>query len=114
MNSIVAALVNRREFVSAGLAAIGVPAWLPAADRPLTSPPKRTQPGRRKLALLTTTYYYLSHAYHIAGRFLDGYLRSDGYHFPDSDIASMYVEQVGDKDLSKDIARKRDIRHSRT
>src|SRR5262245_14246328 len=114
MNSIVGALVNRREFVSAGLAAIGVPAWLPAADRPLTSPPKRTQPGRRKLALLTTTYYYLSHAYHIAGRFLDGYLRSDGYHFPDSEIASFFVEQVGPRDLSRGVAKDHAIRHVAT
>jgi len=106
--------VNRREFVSGVVAALGVPAWLPAADRPLTSPPKRTQPAKRKLALVTTTYYYLSHAYHIAGRFLDGYLRADGYHFPDSEIASFYVDQVGPKDLSRGIAKNRDIRHAPT
>src|SRR5262245_64931282 len=105
--------MNRRDFLTTTLAA-AIPATIRGADRPLTSPPKRSQPAKRKLALVTTTYYYLSHAYHIAGRFLNGYLRSDGYHFPESDIASMYVEQVGDKDLSKDIARKRDIRHSRT
>lgn len=68
--------------------------WLIAADRPLTTPPKRSVAPKRKLALLTTTYHYLSHAYHIAGRFINGYLRDDGYHFPDSEIASVYVEQL--------------------
>jgi len=106
--------VNRREFVAATLAMGSGATWLRATDRPLTSPPKRTQPAKSKLALLTTTYYYLSHAYHIAGRFLDGYLRTDGYHFPDSEIASFFVEQVGPKDLSRGIAKNLDIRHAAT
>jgi hypothetical protein len=102
--------MNRRDFLTTTLAA-ALPASIRAADRPLTSPPKRPRPAKRKLALVTTTYYYLSHAYHIAGRFLNGYLRADGYHFPDSEIASMYVEQVGAKDLSRGIAKKHDIPH---
>ena len=106
--------MNRRDFLSTAVAIAAAPTGLPAADRPLTSPPKRTQPGKRKLAVLTTTYHYLSHAYHIAGRFLNGYLRDDGYHFPDADIASMYVEQTGTKDLSRGIAKNRDIRHAPT
>ena len=32
------------------------------------------QPGRLKVAALATTYFYLSHAYHIVGRFLDGFV----------------------------------------
>ena len=106
--------MNRREFVSTALVAVGGAPLLPAAERLLTSPPKRTQPAKRKLALVTTTYYYLSHAYHIAGRFLDGYVRADGYHFPDSEIASFFVEQVGPRDLSRGIAKNRDIRHIAT
>lgn len=106
--------MNRRDFLSAALALAAAPTGVRAADRPLTSPPKRSQPAKRKLALLTTTYHYLSHAYHIAGRFLHGYLRNDGYHFPDADIVSMYVEQTGEKDLSRGIAKSRDIRQAPT
>jgi hypothetical protein len=53
----------------------------------------------------------LSHAYHIGGRFLSGYLSADGYHFPDSELASMFVDQVGPKDLSKRIAKDHGVRH---
>ena len=103
--------LNRREFLasSAGVA-LGTSAL--SADRPLTTPPTRSAPAKRKLALLTTTYHYLSHAYHIAGRFLNGYNREDGYHFPDSNVVSVYVEQQGPRDLSKDIAKKHGLRHS--
>jgi hypothetical protein len=105
--------MNRRDFLAAS-AALTIPvAGLPA-DRPLTDPPKRSAPAKRKLALLTTTYHYLSHAYHIAGRFLNGYLRDDGYHFPDSNIVSMYVDQKTAKDLSRDIAKTHGLRQSDT
>ena len=30
--------------------------------------------GRPRVAALASTYFYLSHAYHIVGRFLDGFL----------------------------------------
>jgi len=106
--------MNRRDFLSTAAVLAASPTRLPAADRPLTAPPKRSRPAKRKLAVLATTWHYLSHAYHIAGRFLNGYLRPDGYHFPDADIASMYVEQLGAKDLSRGIAKKHDIRHAPT
>jgi hypothetical protein len=104
--------MNRREFLSASAALAVASQYLPGDERSLSSPPKRREPAKRKLALVTTTYHYLSHAYHIAGRFLNGYLRADGYHFADSDIASAYVEQVGKKDLSREIAKKHGFRLS--
>ena len=100
----------RRTFLSAG-AALAVSPFAAAADRPRTHPPRRTAPAKRKLALVTTTYHYLSHAYHIGGRFLNGYLTADGYHFPDSELASIYAEQLGPKDLSRRIARDHGVRH---
>src|SRR5262245_45670023 len=102
--------MNRRHF----LATLALPGVAAAADRSLSTPPKREQPAKRKLALLATTYHYLSHAYHIAGRFLSGYVRDYGYHFPDANIVSMFVEQVGKNDLSKDIAKTHDVRHCPT
>jgi len=103
--------LNRRDFFAASTALALGPSAL-SADRLLTTPPTRLAPAKRKLALLTTTYHYLSHAYHIAGRFLHGYNRQDGYHFPDSNLVSVFVEQQGPRDLSKDIARKHGLRHS--
>jgi len=81
---------------------------------PRSRPPKRPRPAEKKLAVLTTIYYYLSHAYHIAGRFLDGYLREDGYHFPSFGVASLYVEQVRKNDLSRELAQEHGFRLSPT
>lgn len=103
--------LNRREFLAASSGVALGSSAIPA-DRLLTTPPMRSAPAKRKLALLTTTYHYLSHAYHIAGRFLNGYNREDGYHFPDSNVVSLFVEQQGPRDLSKEIARKYGLRHA--
>lgn len=105
--------MNRRNFLATGAALAASPIAL-ANDRPLTQPPKRPGRAKRKLALLTTTYHYLSHSYHIGGRFLNGYLTTDGYHFPDSEVVSFFVDQVGPKDLSKTIAKDHGVRHCKT
>src|SRR5438874_4928513 len=100
---------TRRDFhtAAAGLAAGGLfGSPLPAADFPRGQPPPRPDKPRKKLAVVTTTYYYLSHAYHIGGRFLNGYLREGRMHYPDFGIAGMYVEQQKDGDLSKELSRK--------
>jgi hypothetical protein len=94
---------------TAGLAvgaALGAPA---AADFPRSQPPPRRRKPRRKIAVVTTAYFYLSHAYHICGRFLHGYPRGGRFHHPDFAIAGMHVEQQKAGDLSKDIARKHGI-----
>lgn len=77
-----------------------------AADSPRSRPPKRTTAPTKKLAVVTTAYYYLSHAYHICGRFLNGYLRDGRFHHADFGIAGMYVEQTKEGDLSRELARK--------
>jgi hypothetical protein len=109
--------LDRRRFLAASaLAASGgfhaPPAW--GADTPRSRPPKRAKPAPKKVALLTSVYRYLSHSYHIAGRFLHGYLKGGEHHFPDLDIASAYVEQVGQSDLSRDLAREYNFRLSET
>ena len=77
-----------------------------AADTPRTRPPKRAKPAAKKLAVVTTAYYYLSHAYHVCGRFLYGYLRDGKMHYPDFGIAGMYVEQQKANDLSQELSKK--------
>src|SRR3954464_11977560 len=51
---------------------------------------------RPRLAAVTSVYHYLSHAYHIVGRFLDGFPVHDGHglHRPAFEIASLFIEQT--------------------
>ena len=61
------------------------------------------QPKRRlKLAAVVTVYRKYSHAQHIVDRLLDGYGWSGSYHHPPMDLVSLYVDQVGDNDISKE------------
>jgi hypothetical protein len=76
------------------------------ADPPPAVPLHRTRAATRKIAVVTTAYYYLSHAYHICGRFLYGYARNGQYHHSDFAITGMYVAQQGAGDLSRELSRK--------
>jgi hypothetical protein len=99
---------SRRDFLhAAGLtvgAALGQSLF--AADLPRSQPSPRPDKPAKKLAVVTTAYHYLSHAYHICGRFLNGYLRDGRMHYPDFGIAGMHVEQQRDNDLSRELSRK--------
>ena len=55
--------------------------------RARAEPPPRPGKAPKKLAIVTTAYYYLSHAYHVGGRFLHGYLRDGKMHYPDFGLA---------------------------
>jgi hypothetical protein len=99
---------NRREFleaacVSAALAGLG----------PVARSAEQGKP-RPKIAAITTAYHYLSHAYHIVGRFLDGFDLHDGkgLHHPDFDVASLFIEQTPANDLGRDKARRHEVRLS--
>jgi hypothetical protein len=102
-------VLSRRRFLHAAAsiaAGLSLEGSLRADDFPRSTPPARPNKPGKKLAIVTTAYYYLSHAYHIGGRFLDGYLRKDGYHWPDFGVAGMYVEQQKEGDLSRELAKK--------
>lgn len=71
----------------------------------------QAQTGRRtgarpRIAALTTIYHKYSHSQHIIDRFLEGYGWESGHHRPDMDIVSLYVEQVGGNDLSRERAQR--------
>ncbi len=97
--------LSRRGFLGAA-AGLCLSGGLTAEERPHCEPPSRPDKAPKKLAVVTTAYYYLSHAYHVCGRFLNGYLRDGKMHYPDFAIAGMYVEQHGPNDLSKVHAHK--------
>lgn len=62
------------------------------------------QPQRPKIAAICTIYFKYSHAQHIVDRFLEGYGWEGDHHRPAMDLVSIWVDQVGDGDLSKERA----------
>jgi hypothetical protein len=58
-----------------------------------------------KIAVITTIYRYLSHAQHMADRFLEGYPHNGKWHTPDMKVASLYVDQKPAGDQSGARAR---------
>ncbi len=98
-------MLSRRAFLHAAAGAAVAPGLF-AADRPRSQPSPRPDKPAKKLAVVTTAYFYLSHAYHVCGRFLYGYLHDGKMHYPDFGIAGMHVEQQKDNDLSRELAKK--------
>ena len=80
--------ISRREFIAGSAAA---PLALEAQKRP-------------KLAAVCTIYFRMSHAQHIVGRFLEGYGWNGTHHHPPMDLVSLYVNQIGKDDLSRERA----------
>ena len=86
---------NRRDFLIATAAGIaGSQCAVHAADR------------RPHIAALTTIYHKYSHSEHLVDRFLDGYGWEGRHHYPPMDVVSLYVEQVGENDLSRERAQR--------
>jgi len=77
-------------------------------------PPKPATEGRKPIATICTVYRPMSHAFHIAGRFIQGYTRQGKFHIPSQYVSTMYVDQSPENDLSKDIAREYGVRLSRS
>jgi hypothetical protein len=70
---------------------------------------------RPKIAAVTTVYFKYSHTQHIVDRFLDGYGWNGAHHYPPMDLVSLYVNQVGQTDLSKErLGRHPSVRSCKT
>jgi len=112
---------TRRHFLeltglSVGMVGTGRPGpfAVQSQDRAEPAPPARSQP---KVAALASVYTYLSHAYHIVGRFLDGFAVHDGHglHKPPFEVASLFIEQTpAATDLGRAKAKKHGVRLSST
>ena len=62
------------------------------------------EPGsaeRKKMAIITTEWRYLSHAQHMGDRFLVGYPLNGKWHEPRLDVVSLYVDQKPQSDQSE-------------
>lgn len=83
-------MMTRRRFLeSAALA--------PALGRAQTA-------GKKRVAIVTTVYRYLSHGQHIGDRFLVGYPHNGAWQAPDMEVVSLYVDQKPEGDLSRERA----------
>lgn len=70
---------------------------------------------RPKIAALGTIYFKFSHSQHIVDRFLEGYGWNGTWHKPPMDLVSLYVDQVGDNDVSRErLGRHAQVRASKT
>jgi hypothetical protein len=67
-------------------------------------PDAQPRTRRPQIAALATTYHMHAHAQHIVDRFLWGYGWGPRHHVPPMDLVSLYVDQVGEHDLSHDRA----------
>src|SRR5579884_2032197 len=63
------------------------------------------QSRSKRIAIITTVYRYLSHGQHIGDRFLVGYPYAGAWRKPNFKVASLYVDQKPDGDLSAERAR---------
>jgi hypothetical protein len=100
--------LSRRDFLFAAAGAsagLSVDAAL-GENYPRSTPPPRSDKPPKMIAVVTTAYHYLSHAYHVCGRFLYGYLRDGKMHYPDFAIAGLHVEQTPKNDLSRELSHK--------
>ncbi len=112
--------LSRRKFFAASAAA-GLALTDAQADDGVENPPlSRTRPAklsrknRKPIACVCTVYRPLSHAYHIAGRFLTGYALNGGLHVPRQYLHSVFVHQTPDNDLSKDLAKHHGVKVTRS
>jgi hypothetical protein len=60
--------------------------------------------ARPKIALITTIMFKYAHSQHFVDRFLEGYGWNSEHHRPPMDLVSLYVDQVGSDDLSRERA----------
>jgi hypothetical protein len=113
---------SRRRFLEmtgamAGMAGIESARASSPALAETTSVSQSDPKAHPKIAALASVYYYLSHAYHIVGRFIDGFPVHDGHglHKPPFEVASLFIEQTSAAtDLGRAKARQHGIRQSPT
>ncbi len=67
--------------------------------------PLRAQ-RRPKIACISTVFFKYSHTQHFVDRFLEGYGWNGTHHRPEMDLVSLWVDQVGEGDLSRDRAKR--------
>ena len=93
---------SRRQFLSYGALAAA------SASNPLQYVAATSPPATLKVAGVVSTYFRNSHADVIIGKILEGW-RQTGGDGPALEVASLYVDQISDGDLSRSMAEKYDV-----
>jgi hypothetical protein len=88
--------ISRRHLLAGAAGVVGTSA--------LGAPRKAARPVRPKIAAITTIFFKYAHTQHFVDRFLEGYGWNGVHHRPPMDLVSLYVDQVGEGDLSRDRA----------
>jgi hypothetical protein len=109
---------SRRKFLASAAALTvgsGIAPAVPARETApgahfRTRPPKPAKEHRKPIAVIATVYRPMSHAYHIAGRFIHGYTWGGKFHVPKHYISSLFVDQKPTNDLSRDLVRDHGVR----
>ncbi|MEC7447087.1 MAG: hypothetical protein VX500_12260, partial [Planctomycetota bacterium] len=96
-------MISRRNFLgTAGAATLGSNLVL---SNPAGGQERRGDQERPlRLAIVTTVWRYLSHAQHMGDRFLVGYPHEGRWHRPNVEVVSLFVDQQGEGDQSKERA----------
>lgn len=105
-------MLDRRHFLTNAMttATAGLSAGSWAASSLADAPQKekrsadKPSPVRKRMAIVTTVWRYLSHAQHMGDRFLVGYPMNGRWQRPQLDVVSLYVDQQPKGDLSRQRA----------
>lgn len=92
-------LRSRRSFLVAAGATAAL-AWVPV---------QAVERRRKRIALIGTEVRIHSHAQHFIDRFLLGYSWGGGWHRPDVDLVSLYIDQFPEGDLARTTAKRHGV-----
>ncbi len=83
----------------------------PASDpsRPAAAGPAQGSKPLPKIAAIVTTFFPNSHAGVIVDKFLRGFPTDDGLVSPRTSIASIYIDQIHQRDVGRQLAHEFDI-----
>jgi hypothetical protein len=93
--------MNRRDFLAQAGALAAAALWNHRATGQLIAPPA----SAKKVAAVVTTYTRYSHADNIVTRFMEGYSIVGKSYPPPCQVASLYIEQVGETDIGRPLAK---------
>ena len=106
MNSRPLPEISRRGFLRGGGCAVAGAALLAPTLQWTESSAQAATPRRLRVAAITSECSYRSHAHVILENFLDPYLFNGRMITPDTEVVSLYVDQVPAGDLSRAISAK--------
>jgi hypothetical protein len=94
-------MTTRRHFLEQAAGLAGALLLPQRSSGQLIAPPA----SDKKIAAIATTYHRYSHADNIITRFMEGYSIVGKSYPPPCKVASLYIDQVGDTDIGRPLAK---------